>query len=607
MLFLGVDFGGGPQQTYAIKINESEVGYEELNRRTQEREMQIERALGENYRQFAGQLLKGLQQQVVDEIINENLLHQAVTEEGMAPGKQFVQNLLVQLFQGNFSMEKYQLLLRQIQTTAPAFENRLATETLSLQLRGLMRHVSLFPPEQLAEQIFRQKETLYTVSSFSLSPEAVRAKVEIPEDEVLEQFFYENQIDYEIPARIRATYVRFPAESYRRGVAILEEDVEAYYLDHEREFRIPAAARIREIVLPLKEGDISEQLKTEGIADELVERLANGDDFLKIAKEYSQDSLKGEASEWIARGTQGIEFDSAIFSDESPLNTITRVATPKQIRLVEILERKDDSVKPLDEVREQIEESIRLTDAPIYAAEKARTLFETWQEGNTSLEELVKNEQLKIEKLEKLTSLQDATTPSIRAIVKEALEQLGEERLLVDVGTELALVFIDEYRELELPAFDDVREKVIEQYRTAEAPALARQIAIETTGALVGENGEALSENILKERGFSVKKYSDKKAQELRELPFTEPAVQEALVSQTEAGILASSPLDINGTQYIIQVNKTTPPNQSIFSEQQDALKQQSSQKIARLLEVGLLAHLKSKGEIDIAPAVFNQ
>ena len=64
MLFLGVDVGGGPKQTYAIKINESEVGHEELNRRTQEREMQIERALGENYRQFAGQLLKGLKQSI---------------------------------------------------------------------------------------------------------------------------------------------------------------------------------------------------------------------------------------------------------------------------------------------------------------------------------------------------------------------------------------------------------------------------------------------------------------------------------------------------------------------------------------------------------------
>lgn len=607
MLFFGVDFGGRSQDTYAIKINETEVGYDELNRRIQERELQLERALGENYRQFAAQLLQGVQQQVIDEIINENLLHQAVLEEGMAPGKEFVKNLLGQLFQGNFSMEKYQALLQQIQTSAPVFEERLASETLSLQLRGLMRHVSLFAPDALTEQLFRERETKYSLTVLSLSPDTTQKNVETPDDATLEQFFTSNLIEYEVPAQIRATYTRFPAEKYRSDVVVLEEDIEAYYLDHEREFRIPAQARIREIVLPLKEDDISEQLKIEGLADELTTRLAAGEDFVAIAKEHSQDELKGQPSEWINRGAQGVAFDSVVFATETPLNTPTRIATGKEIRIVEVLERTEDSLKPLDEVRSTIEERIRLADAPIYAAERARTLFEGWQTGETPLEELLKEEGLTLEKTENFISMRDVKSGAERAIMKSALEQVGIERLLVDIGNELALVFIEEYREPEVPAFETVRETVLEQYRKAEAPAKAREMASDAALFLREETETTPSEKELTAKGFSVKTFTEKKVQELREAPFSDPSVQQALVSRSTPGLLPMSPIEVNGTQYIIRLDALTPPEESAFDEQQEELMEQSSQRIARLLESSLVAHLKSQGDIDIAPAVFNR
>ena len=98
MLFFGVDFGGGRRESYALKINDTEVGFAQFEQRKQEKMAQLFQNLGANYQQFAAQLLEGMNQRIIDELIDETLLQETARQEGFAPGKAFVEKLVEQFF-----------------------------------------------------------------------------------------------------------------------------------------------------------------------------------------------------------------------------------------------------------------------------------------------------------------------------------------------------------------------------------------------------------------------------------------------------------------------------------------------------------------------------
>jgi parvulin-like peptidyl-prolyl isomerase len=129
----------------------------------------------------------------------------------------------------------------------------------------------------------------------------------------------------------------------------------------------------------LKQDDLTAKIGTEGLAEEILQKLEDGEPFEKLAQEYSDDAKKGELSAWIERGSQGEDFDEIFFAEDVQLGARELISTPTEIRIVELMEQEAEGLQPLDSVRDDIIEAIQKREAPIYAAEKARELFEKWQ------------------------------------------------------------------------------------------------------------------------------------------------------------------------------------------------------------------------------------
>jgi peptidyl-prolyl cis-trans isomerase D len=130
-------------------------------------------------------------------------------------------------------------------TSATAFEARLADDTIGMQVRGLIKHASITPPTALVRARYQQQETQYSFRILSVTKEAAKEKLPEPTEEALRTYFEENMLDYERPPRIKATYATAPSNAFRSEVEVLDDDIELYYIDNEREFRIPAKVKVR--------------------------------------------------------------------------------------------------------------------------------------------------------------------------------------------------------------------------------------------------------------------------------------------------------------------------------------------------------------------------
>lgn len=602
MLFFGWGgYSSNSRDTYALKVNDTEVSFAEFEQRKQERTAQLIQALGPNYAQFASQLLEGMNQRIIDELIEETLLQETAKKIGLAPGKDFIPKLIQKFFPNGYSPESYRAFLSRIGSTAPAFEDRIARETLAMQLRGLLKQVSAVPPPGLVKALYEQEERQYSLAIATFSPEEMEKGVEAPSEEEIEEYYQENMIDYELPPRVRLSYATVKPEAYKKNVEVLDEDIELYYIDNEKEFRTPEQVKVKEISLNVDSSDIAAKVGTESLAEELYEKVQNGEPLEALAAEYSDDSRKGKVSTWIVKGSQGDDFDSELFGEKVEVGKQALIKTPSKIRIVELVEKKEAGLMPLEAVKETIAVKIRDREAPIYAAEKARELFDQWEESGEDLSDFAGKNDLPVEKVEELTSL-DGASDSIRPLVKDALDFSGEKKLLVDMGNSLALVFVDEFRDSEIPQVPEIKEKIVKNLVASKAIERARSSAEE-----VFASANPMEKESLEKVGAKFESLEGKKASELVSLPFTSSEVKQAVLKQRKTGKVGNAPFEVNGKQYVVAVTNITEPDLSQFEEKAPELEKESSQRLAMLLEQSLISHLKANNEIDVHPATFER
>lgn len=97
-------------------------------------------------------------------------------------------------------------------------------------------------------------------------------------------------------------------------------------------------------------------------AAEALKKIKGGADFGAVAKEYSDDAMtkeKGGDLGFFRKGVMVPKFEEAAFALKAGEVTKEPVRTPFGFHVIKVLEKKDERVKPFDEVKDQITESLR--------------------------------------------------------------------------------------------------------------------------------------------------------------------------------------------------------------------------------------------------------
>jgi parvulin-like peptidyl-prolyl isomerase len=145
-------------------------------------------------------------------------------------------------------------------------------------------------------------------------------------------------------------------EKVTEDVKVTEQDVLAYYTEHQTEYRTPESRDVRHILIAEKEGDDVDFAKSKAEADRIYAELQGGADFAALAKEHSADPGSKDAGGklTISRGQTVPEFDKVAF--ELKQGAVSRpVKTQYGYHVIEALTPvRKVKVTSLDDVRASI-------------------------------------------------------------------------------------------------------------------------------------------------------------------------------------------------------------------------------------------------------------
>lgn len=147
----------------------------------------------------------------------------------------------------------------------------------------------------------------------------------------------------------------------KRKVSITDEDVERYYKLNSKNYRTNERARFRHILLTLSEKAPADQVNAVSAkARELYNRIAAGEDFAIIAREYSEGAGRAEGGEigWVNKGSLIAGLEEVAFEKLRPGQVSEPFRTSMGVHIVKLEAREAGSVLPLSTVAPKIKQEL---------------------------------------------------------------------------------------------------------------------------------------------------------------------------------------------------------------------------------------------------------
>ncbi len=142
---------------------------------------------------------------------------------------------------------------------------------------------------------------------------------------------------------------------------VSEEDMKSYYETHEEEFKKPEMVKARHILVMVeKSASEEEKHKAKEKAEDILKKIKSGDDFVKLASEFSDDTLSkpnGGDLGFFARGRMVKPFEDAAFALK-PGEISDIVETQFGYHIIKVDEKKGAEIEPFDTVKDRINQKL---------------------------------------------------------------------------------------------------------------------------------------------------------------------------------------------------------------------------------------------------------
>lgn len=384
----GIDqyLGGGSAPPVA-KVNGAKISVQAFQQALQQRQQQLRDMLGGNIP--AGMLEPAtLREPVLQGMIQNELLNQTTSDLGFDISDQQLADAIQEIpaFQenGKFSAAKYERLLSQQRRSKAAFEaqlrNGLRLEQLgqSFQKTAFLPKASLLDFANLRDQKRKIRYLLLEKASFNNV---------VVEDAEIKAHYENNTARYMTPEQVKLEYLVLDEKTLGSQISISEETLRQLYDETPDRFKSPESRKARHILLKLPEtaGD-AQRKEVEEKAKALYERIKAGEDFIELAKQYSEDDLskeKGGDLGEILPGDMSPELDKAIFSLQ-PGKVSMPVKTTQGFHIIRVDEVMGGEQKTFEQARAEIEKEYRQREAENQLVEKSEQLLTlTYEEPGT--------------------------------------------------------------------------------------------------------------------------------------------------------------------------------------------------------------------------------
>ena len=295
----------------AAKVNGEEVTQVELSQAVDMQRRQLLQQLGKD---FDSSLLdeKMLREAALKGLIDRKLLLQGAKDAKFSFSEAALDQviLLTPEFQedGKFSPERFDQVIRQLGYGRLQFRNMLGEEMLIGQLRAGLAGSGFVTDEQVNAFARLEKQTR---DFASLNIKADPAAVKLTDAEI-KAYYDEHAKEFMTPDQVVIDYIELKKSSFFDQVAVKDDELQALY---QKEIaNLAEQRRAAHILIEVNDKVSDEQAKAK-IA-EIQQRLAKGESFEALAKEFSQDpgsAANGGDLGFAGPGVYDPVFETAVY------------------------------------------------------------------------------------------------------------------------------------------------------------------------------------------------------------------------------------------------------------------------------------------------------
>ncbi|HEX3396183.1 MAG TPA: SurA N-terminal domain-containing protein [Steroidobacteraceae bacterium] len=304
--------------TYAAKVNGTEISSNEVRQTYQQQLAQIER---QSSVPLDDAMRNEVKQRVLEQYVNSEALVTRADELGyrVSDSELLAEMAKVPALQvdGKFDYD-HALAVLKAQGRSPAEIEELFRRDAKLrQLDTALNASSFATPTEVKQfrALTRQQRELawLTVSAAKYAAGAT------PDDAAVKAYYDAHKSEYMTPETVNVRYVELSLEQLASKVSVDDAQLKAYYEEQKAKtperFLQPEQRRVRHILLSVNDpkADAAVKAKAEGI----LKRAQGGEDFSKLAKEFSEDpgsAAQGGDLGWSERKIFVGPFADAAFS-----------------------------------------------------------------------------------------------------------------------------------------------------------------------------------------------------------------------------------------------------------------------------------------------------
>ncbi len=397
--FWGMDSYQNPDGGEALATVDGEkIGQQEFDNALRQQQDRMREMLGDNYDQAMFDQPES-KRSVLENLVTQRLLMLQARAAGLVVSDSHLAQTIagIEAFQkdGRFDKQSYETVLRGQNMSPQTFEMRVAQELGMRQLTDAYTQNG-YASRTVADNLMRLSEQQRVVAVAEITAEPFLQSVKVDESAV-KSYYETKQKEFQTEEQVRVEYVIFPAAALQAQVTVDEGEIRKYYEEHQPEFGTQEqrqAAHILIALTPQASGADKQAARTR--AEQVLQQVKQAPGkFAELAKQHSQDpgsAANGGDLGLFSRGMMVKQFDDAVFK-LSPGEISGLVQSDFGLHIIQLLAIKAAIIQPLNEVKSDVAQKLKLQKAHDKFAELAEKFSNMVYEQSDTLEsaaELVK-------------------------------------------------------------------------------------------------------------------------------------------------------------------------------------------------------------------------
>jgi len=608
LFFGGYAYFKEKKTTYAAKVNGVVIEMKDYSDAYQAVIKQYRDTLGPSFSEKMIEELH-LKDRVLEDLTSKILILQEAKRLGLSiPDEELRETIeSIPYFQvnGQFDQRNYERFLRINRMSPEQFERDQRQNLLLSKVVNLIRlNGGKVSEEEILETYLFENERI-NLTFLKVAPEAFKGQITVNEVE-LKDYYQKHQEEFRAPTFLKIQYLIFRPSDFEGKVEVPPDEVKRVYDLQKEKYKTPKKVKAREILIRVGPEDPPDKVEEKRKrAEEILEKAKKTKDFGSLAKQYSESNTapKGGEMGWVQRGALGEPIETVLFSMKTgELSGVLRGKDGFHIFKAE--EVVEENLKSLEEVREQILQTLRKEKANGEASRRADDAFYSLFRSR-DLERFAGEKNLPI----KTTGFfkEGDEIPEIGrdpSFFSSAFSlKVGEISPVVNVAPNFYILKLVDKKESRIPSLDEVKEEVRKKVIGVKAEEKARQAAEDLLSQI--QKGKGLNE-VGKERGLHVEEtgFFNRTG---GVIPKIGPAgeLMGILSTLTDKNPIPKEVLRTKDGYFVIRLSAVEPADQNKFPTMKEDLEKRLIYQKGEEFYQDWLRQLRARAKIEISKDVL--